>query len=644
MAKADFHRGDETYTQLMAGGSGTCHGCAKVDPHLRSHLHGSLVKILCPADGCEALTQDRPGPLRRHWKICHAHLGPRPRALRLVLPVPRCKVRWKRKPGQRERHYARARVDSLVPSAEEWEHSTEAQRYSSEGTSVGYDASGVVALDKRFAAPKKKVTDHADLPVRFWVNPPAVLPEVDRWLWRSVARMVGPAVTRKRFPWSAATDSDSSQGGRKRDTTPTEQGDSQSRKRSKKDRDRASLKVVPNSKSPDPPVSTPPAVDTSRVCLADMSRPVSTSSANPQVMEEDAPLALTTKPADHPVLPPSEEPPPAYSVAPEAPPQSSSFGTPARSGFDFLQQALTSTFGPGGLPELLVLTPRTRWRETEELREILQTAQDLVDNPEPGQLPPTAGSLATVGLEGTTYTVPRTLAETLHEGTTLVETVSPHVTSSPLLPPSVERTPIPLSTSASSGPATSLPSVSAPSVMLISPPGRTLPVTWTATTATGTPGVALPPVITKIEPLPLQSSSPVDTPAGTTPIQDLLPVDPVVQDPSRPPPSSTPSTVDSGILSPVGNTPSTAAKSPVMGLKHLTIPVRRLGLFAPRKPTPPPSDPVSDAADREVVHIKDSDSEDQDTPPPRRMVKLQLLVLQSEMSRPVQPLTVTVVP
>ena len=620
MAPTDFHRGDAVYSKIMAGGTGTCHGCAKVDPHLRSHLHGSLVKILCPADGCEALTQDRPGPLRRHWKLCHSHLGPRPRALRVVLPVPRCKVRWKRKAGQRERHYARARVDSLVPSAEEWEHSQEARLYSSDGVNTGYDASGIVSLDKRFALPKKLVTDYPNFPVKYWVSPPAVTPEEDKWIWRSVGRMVGVEVTRQSYPSTAATDSDSSVSQRKREVTREETlGQGAVSKRSKKNKGKPQFRVPLDAPSPDPPVLSPPVADSSRACLTDMSQPAGTGPTAPSAMEEDTPLALTTKPVDQPDHPPAEEPPPAYSVAPEAPPQSTGFATPTRSGFDFLQQALTSTFGPGNLPELLVLTPRTRWRDTEELREILQTAQDIVDNPEPGQLPLPTGSLATVGLEGTTYTVPRTLAETLHEGTTLMEAVPPPVMSSPLLPPSVERTPVPLSTSASLGPATPRPGVSAPSVLVFSPPGRTIPVTWTATSATGTPGVApLPPVITKIELLPIRSSSPVDIPAGTTPTSSSLPMDPATQDPPRPPPSSTPSTVDSGILSPTGETPVKPVQPPTMGLKKLTIPVRRLGLFAPQRPTPPPADPAPDPVDREVIDLEAGTSGDPGTLTPSR--------------------------
>ena len=168
-----FRKGDDLYMKFLKGEAGSCKACGKTEGNLLQHLQVAVVKILCPADGCSAMTQDRPGPLDRHWKFNHQHLGERPMALRVALPTPRCKVRWSRKTGQKERHLHRARVDSLVPSAQEWRESQAIKSYKSEGGTTGYDAKGIVTLDTRFEHPKKRVRDYVGVvPMRYWSQEP----------------------------------------------------------------------------------------------------------------------------------------------------------------------------------------------------------------------------------------------------------------------------------------------------------------------------------------------------------------------------------------------------------------------------------------------------------------------------------------
>ena len=88
---ARFSDGDRMYYDVLRGTKASCKACKK-NLHLRSHVHASMVKVLCPDENCEALLQDRPQMVQDHWTACHPGQGKRPRALRVLLPVPRCKV------------------------------------------------------------------------------------------------------------------------------------------------------------------------------------------------------------------------------------------------------------------------------------------------------------------------------------------------------------------------------------------------------------------------------------------------------------------------------------------------------------------------------------------------------------------------
>ena len=202
MADDLYVRGDQLYQALLTGGKGKCKACGKPDLHLRGHLHLSIVKIFCPHPACEAMIQDLPTCLDRHWRICHSDAGIRPRALRVTLPVPKCRTRWSKKAGQRERHTARARVISIVPGQKEWMDSLECAEYPVASGSEFKDE-GVVTLKPEFALPKRQVEDYEGrVPLRFWKAQSDLIGEVDKWLWRSVEWQIQPERARCQYPMS----------------------------------------------------------------------------------------------------------------------------------------------------------------------------------------------------------------------------------------------------------------------------------------------------------------------------------------------------------------------------------------------------------------------------------------------------------
>ena len=196
---------DRLYFGVLRGASMECKGCRK-DGKLRSHLYGSLVKCVCPADYCEALIPDRPDAVQEHWELCHRELGERPRALHVVLPKPRCKVRWRRYPGQRERQVGRAKVMSIAPAQTEWEESKECQKYPLDTRQRNYNE-GVVTLDPVYALPKRQVSTFVSfVPVVMWRAQPDLPTEVERWIWKSIGAKIPPSHLRINYASSGESE------------------------------------------------------------------------------------------------------------------------------------------------------------------------------------------------------------------------------------------------------------------------------------------------------------------------------------------------------------------------------------------------------------------------------------------------------
>ena len=217
-------------------------------------MYAAMVKVICPSDYCDALLNDRPDAVQEHWQLCHRELGERPRALRVVLPVPKCKVRWRRYPGQRERQIGRARVMSIAPAQAEWEDSAECRAYPVDNAQRNHDE-GVVALDPAYAHPKRQVSTFENLvPLQMWQGQPDIPPEVDRWLWRAVADKVGAQECRGNYPLSDESEVEGTkrQPGKSTGSTKSQRGKARRGKREK-----AKISLVKPPKEPATVTSTP---------------------------------------------------------------------------------------------------------------------------------------------------------------------------------------------------------------------------------------------------------------------------------------------------------------------------------------------------------------------------------------------------
>ena len=474
-------------------------------------------------------------------------------------------MRWGNKAGQKERHLFRARADSLVPSAREWEGSIEAAAYRSDAVTGGHDAAGIVTLDQRYAHPKKRVIDFPDLPLKPWKSPPDVTLEVNKWIWRSIEKMVGAAAARYTYPSTAGSDSEGTANVRKRDGSASERKPHKTKKKAKGGKE-ASFSVIPPSSTPEHSLPPAPAVDSSRASLHNIEQ--RDDFVPPPGSFEEVPEAV-----DEPMRLPEEVQTP-FQLVSRTEVIKTGDSTPTRTGLDFLQHCINATLGN----QLLVFTPRRRGKEAEELQ---QEPPEFPDELLTGPLTP---------VQDEPPLSPPVLIATSKSFE--VKDPSLYSTLPPVLsPPLVDRA--------------FQPVVTAPVPCSGDLRSRTIPVTCTVTTATET--LQIPtgrPIITKIELLPVASPASSTPPVANVPTQTFIPV-PVPQSSTPPVDGSNPGDVlETESHSTTGTTPS-----PSLSLvsshtnTRVTVPVRKLGLEPPLPTIPGDTEPI----------LVDDDSPDTDT-------------------------------